>query len=137
MKQGSHTNRQAIGILLLSVVAGAIGQLTLKAAVNQVGKLELSAPMLIKLGTNPIFILALGVYFVSAVLWLLGLMKADLSFAYPFLSLTYIVVLLGGALLFHENITWLRLVGCAVIISGLLIIARGENKSSPVPEPTD
>src|SRR5690349_8874257 len=136
MKQGSHTNRQAIGILLLSVVAGAIGQLTLKAAVNQVGKLELSAPMLIKLGTNPIFILALGVYFVSAVLWLLGLMKADLSFAYPFLSLTYIAVLLGGALLFHENITWLRLVGCAVIISGLLIIAHGENKSSPIPEPT-
>ena len=137
MKQASHTNRQAIGILLLSVVAGAIGQLTLKAAVNQVGKLELSAQMLIKLGTNPIFILALGVYFVSAVLWLLGLMKADLSFAYPFLSLTYIAVLLGGALLFHENITWLRLVGCAVIIGGLLIIARGENKSSPALEPTE
>ena len=138
MKQQSRTNRQAIGILLLSVLAGAIGQLTLKAAVSQVGKnLELSAPVLIKLGTNPIFILALGVYFVSAVLWLLGLMKADLSFAYPFLSLTYVAVLLGGRLLFNENITWLRLVGCAVIIGGLLIIARGENKSSPVLEPTE
>lgn len=137
MQQASGTNRQAIGILLLSVVAGAIGQLTLKAAVTQVGKLELSAPMLLKLGTNPIFILALGVYFVSAVLWLLGLMKADLSFAYPFLSLTYIAVLLGGALLFHENITWLRLVGCGVIIGGLLVIARSENKSSPVLEPTE
>ena len=126
MNQVSATNRQAIGILLLSVLAGAIGQLTLKAAVDRMGEMSLSFQMLLGLATNPVFILAMGIYFVSAVLWLLSLLKADLSFAYPFLSLTYIAVLFGGAFFFHESISWLRLVGCAVIIIGLLIIARGE-----------
>ncbi len=82
MNQVSATNRQAIGILLLSVLAGAIGQLTLKAAVDRMGEMSLSFQMLLGLATNPFF--------------------------------------------FHESISWLRLVGCAVIIIGLLIIARGE-----------
>jgi drug/metabolite transporter (DMT)-like permease len=61
-------------------------------------------------------------------LWLLALMKADLSFAYPFLSLTYIAVLIGGAVLFQENVTLPRVIGFAVIVSGVLIVARSEKK---------
>jgi len=50
-------------------------------------------------------------------------MRAELSFAYPFLSLTYIAVLIGGAILFHDQITLLRIVGFVVVMAGLLLIA--------------
>ena len=137
MNQASPTNRQSIGILLLSVAMGAIGQLTLKAAVDRMGEMSLSFGMLLGLATNLLFILAMAIYFVSAVLWLYALLKADLSFAYPFLSLTYIAVLFGGAFFFHETITWLRIVGCAVVIGGLIVIARGETKPAVEAQPAE
>jgi len=116
---------------------GAIGQLTLKAAVDRMGEMSLSFGMLLGLATNLLFILAMAIYFVSAVLWLYALLKADLSFAYPFLSLTYIAVLFGGAFFFHETITWLRIVGCAVVIGGLIVIARGETKPAVEAQPAE
>jgi drug/metabolite transporter (DMT)-like permease len=122
-----NTNLQSVGMVLLSVTIGAIGQLVLKMAVNQMGgKLQLSASVLVQMATNPTLILAIALYAVSAVLWLLALMKADLSFAYPFLSLTYVAVLIGGAIFFHDNITPLRVLGFIVIMSGLLVIALDE-----------
>jgi drug/metabolite transporter (DMT)-like permease len=74
--------------------------------------------------------LAYTLYGISAVFWLLALRQADLSFAYPFLSLTYIAVLFGGALLFHETVTFWRIGGFVVVIAGLLIIARGEQAAA-------
>jgi drug/metabolite transporter (DMT)-like permease len=119
-------NLQSIGLVLLSVTLGAAGQLMIKAAVNEMGPLQLSVQMMLKMVSSPLLIIALGIYAFSAILWLLALMKADLSFAYPFLSLTYVAVLLGGAVLFHEQVTLMRLVGFIVIVLGLVIITRSE-----------
>ena len=121
-----NANLQAVGILLLSVVLAAIGQLMLKTAVNSMGKLEVAPETILRLVSNPVLILALAIYGASAVVWLLALMRADLSFAYPFLSLTYITVLFGGAIFFHEKITPLRIAGFLIVMGGLLIIARAE-----------
>ena len=129
-QERSSANFQTVGSLLLSVTLGAIGQLVLKVAVNQMGKLELSIPALVAMATNPTLLVALAIYAVSAVLWLLALMKADLSFAYPFLSLTYIAVFIGGAVLFHDQITLLRFLGFVVIMAGLLVIALDEKASA-------
>ncbi len=126
-KAAPSVNMQMLGIVLLSVTIGAIGQLVLKAALNRMGRLELSFQTLVNMALNPLLLLGLCIYAVSAAFWLLVLTKADLSFAYPFLSLTYIVVLLGGAWLFHDQITFTRLIGFGVTILGLLIIARSEH----------
>jgi len=122
----ASTNLQTLGVILTSVAVGAVGQLILKAAVNSMGKLELSLSTLVGLATNPLLLLAMGLYGVSAVLWLLALMRAELSFVYPFLSLTFMAVLVGSAVLFNERVSVLRVAGFLIIISGLIIIARGE-----------
>ena len=83
---------------------------------------------LLHMATNPLLILGVGIFAVSTLLWLLALMKADLSFAYPFLSLTYIAVLIGSAVLFNENVTLGRVLGFAVIVTGVWIVARSESK---------
>ncbi|MBV6437543.1 MAG: hypothetical protein WA009_03085 [Phototrophicaceae bacterium] len=123
-------NVSAIGMILLSVFLSAGGQLLFKVAMNDFGVLELSLPALFRLLSNPLLLLGLVVFFVSAVLWLVALLRADLSFAVPFLSVAYILVLLGSVVLFHENISLLRLSGFAVIIFGLFVIARGEQRKS-------
>jgi drug/metabolite transporter (DMT)-like permease len=130
-KHAASANLQSLGIVLLSVALGIVGQLTFKAAMNNLGALELSLDTLIRMATSPLLLLGLVIYAASTGCWLLALMKADLSFAYPFLSLTYIGVLLGGSLFFHENITGGRIIGFAVIVIGLLIVARGEVRTKP------
>ncbi len=121
-------NMQSIGLILASVACGAVGQLTLKAGMNSLGPLQLSVNTFISMATSPLLLVGIAIFVVSTLLWLLALMKADLSFAYPFLSLTYIAVLVGGAVLFQENVTLPRVIGFAVIVAGVLIVARSEQK---------
>jgi drug/metabolite transporter (DMT)-like permease len=122
------TNLQSIGLILASVACGAVGQLILKAGMKSLGPLQLSVDTLLKMATNPLLIVGIAIFGMSTLLWLVALMKVDLSFAYPFLSLTYIAVLVGGALLFDEQVTFARVVGFAVIVTGVLIVARSEQK---------
>jgi len=127
-------NMQAIGMVLTSVAFGAVGQLTLKAGMNSIvqsyGKLQLSIDTLTHMATNPLLIVGIAIFGVSTLLWLFALAKADLSFAYPFLSLTYLAVLIGGAFLFGDKVTLPRVIGFAVIIAGVWIVARSEQKKS-------
>ncbi len=133
-KTAPSANIQALGMVLTSVAFGAVGQLTLKAGMNSVvaanGKLQLSLDTLIHMATNPLLIVGIAIFGISTLLWLFALAKADLSFAYPFLSLTYLVVLIGGAFLFGDKVTLPRVLGFAVIIAGVWIVARSEQKKS-------
>ncbi len=130
----SSANVQSIGIVLASVAFGAVGQLTLKAGMNSLvdsyGKLQLSVDTLIHMATNPLLIVGVAIFGISTLLWLFALAKADLSFAYPFLSLTYLAVLVGGAILFGDKVTLARVLGFAIIITGVLIVARSDQKKS-------
>ncbi len=125
----SSANLQSLGLVLASVAFGAVGQLTLKAAMNSLGQLQLSVDTLLRMVTSPLLLVGVAIFGISTLLWLLALIKADLSFAYPFLSLTYIAVLVGGAVLFHDRVTLARVLGFAVIVTGVWIVARSEKKA--------
>jgi drug/metabolite transporter (DMT)-like permease len=56
--------------------------------------------------------------------WLIVLSRASLSFAYPFASLTYVLILLFDRLVLHQPISGVRYVGVALIIGGILLISR-------------
>lgn len=121
---------RTIGLILLSVLLGGVGQLLFKAALDTMGALELSLQMLLTLLSSPLMWLGLVVYAASALLWLLALIHTDLSLAYPFLSLTYVIVLVGGVICFDEHVTLLRLAGVGAIVLGLFIIARSSRGGS-------
>jgi len=133
-KVTSSANVQSIGMVLTSVAFGAVGQLTLKAGMNSLvqsyGKLQLSLDTLLHMATNPLLVVGIAIFGISTLLWLFALAKADLSFAYPFLSLTYLAVLIGGAFLFGDKVTPPRVLGFAIIIACVLIVARSEQKKS-------
>jgi drug/metabolite transporter (DMT)-like permease len=129
----TNGNIQSIKILLISVAFGAVGQLTLKAGMNSVRgdaetPLQLSTDTLLRMATNPLLLLGIAIFGIGTLLWLLALSRADLSFAYPFVSLIYMAVLIGGVFLFHERIIIARIFGFAVIVTGVWIVARSEQK---------
>ena len=118
----------AIVYILISVLGGAFGQILLKKGMSTMGPLTLSVEsvpnIIIKIATNPFVMVGLIIYVLSTFFWLTALSRVDLSYAYPFASLSYVVMLLASWLLFHENITPLRLIGTFVIAAGVYLIAR-------------
>ena len=118
----------ALVYILISVLGGALGQILLKKGMSSMGPLTLSVDqaltILWKMVTNPYVILGLGVYLLGTVFWLTALSRVDLSYAYPFASISYVIMLLASWQLFDENISLLRLVGSVVIIFGVILISR-------------
>jgi drug/metabolite transporter (DMT)-like permease len=118
----------AIAYILVSVFSGAAGQIMLKQGMNRVGALTLSmdqiGAILWRMGTNPYVVLGLAMYVGGTVFWLAALSRVDLSYAYPFASLSYVVMLTASWYLFGENITPLRVLGSFVIVVGVFLISR-------------
>ena len=56
---------------------------------------------------------------------MLTLTKFDLSYAYPFTSLIFVIMLICGALFFEEPFTIHKLVGTILVVIGLFIVTRG------------
>jgi undecaprenyl phosphate-alpha-L-ara4N flippase subunit ArnE len=60
---------------------------------------------------------------VAMMLWLAGLSKLDLSYAYPLVSVGYVLVTFLSAVLFHEEVNAQRWLAVAVISSGVVLVA--------------
>jgi drug/metabolite transporter (DMT)-like permease len=60
----------------------------------------------------------------SLLIWFYVLTKVDLSIAYPFLALSYVLVLLFSWLILGESISALRIVGVSVISCGVILVAK-------------
>lgn len=118
----------AVVYILISVLLSATGQILLKNGMNKIGTITLSANdlpnILLRMATNPFVIIGIGVYVAGTVFWLSALSRVDLSYAYPFASLSYIVMLIASWQLFSESITPMRLAGTFVVIMGVFLISR-------------
>ncbi len=118
----------AIAYILVAVVASAVGQILLKKGMVSLGAVTLSVADLPgtvwRIGTNPYVFIGLLVYVTGTLFWLSALSRVDLSYAYPFASLSYIVMLAAGWQIFNEDISPLRLMGTFVVGLGVLLIAR-------------
>jgi drug/metabolite transporter (DMT)-like permease len=64
------------------------------------------------------------IYVFSAAMWIWVLTKVDISLAYPFISLSFIITLGFGVTLFQEPLTAMKLFGTAIIMIGCVIIAK-------------
>jgi EamA-like transporter family. len=117
-----------IGLILVSVGLAAVAQVTLKVGVNRVtgdgGALKLSGGSLRSLAGSLVVWGGLVLFGLSAVVWLLVLSRASLSFAYPFASLSYVLILILGHFILHEEVTALRLGGVALIVAGIVLVAQ-------------
>lgn len=119
----------SILLIFLSVGMSAAAQILLKYGMNSVTvqrALEdgFSSKTVWLVGTNIGVISGLFVYFASALVWLIVLAKVDVSLAYPFVSIGFLLTALMGHLLFGEIITLPRLLGILCVCVGVAFLAR-------------
>lgn len=115
-------------LLLCGVFLNAGAQLLIKAGMNHVGEFNFSLanilPISWQVATNFYIVAGLFCYVISVVLWMLVLSRVEVSFAYPMLSIGYIVNAVAAYYLFGEALTLTRILGIAIIICGVILIAR-------------
>lgn len=63
--------------------------------------------------------------FLAGVSWMLAMTRFEVSYAYPFVSLNYILILIASTILFNESLSLNKLIGSVIVISGIIIIAKG------------
>jgi multidrug transporter EmrE-like cation transporter len=115
-------------LILLGVLLNAAAQLLLKAGMSQIGHFEFSMANAIPIGfkvmASPPIVGGLFLYVVSVGVWLLVLSRVQVSFAYPMLSIGYVVNALAANYLFGEPLTSLRMLGIFIIITGVYLVAQ-------------
>lgn len=112
--------------IISSVLLNALAQILLKAGMKQFGNIELKNNIIntsVSIVLNPYIITGFISYGVSIILWLWVLSKVDVSLAYPFQALGYIVVTILAWLIFQEDITLTRIIALIFISIGLIILA--------------
>ena len=62
---------------------------------------------------------------ISTTLWLTVLAQAQLSLAFSFDSMQYIMILIGSSIFLGERMTWLKILGTLSIIAGMIFVALG------------
>ncbi|MBU4483303.1 MAG: EamA family transporter, partial [Actinobacteria bacterium] len=67
----------------------------------------------------------LFLYVISAAIWLIVLSAVDLSFAYPFIGFTYVMVLVLSKFILKEDVNPIRWAGALIITIGVIVISRG------------
>ena len=110
----------AMLFIIGSVLLGACAQLVMKSGASRSG-----AGGLIGILTRPATMAGLALNALAAALWIVALRSVDLSYAFPWLSLNFILVPLGAALFHGEVITRRKVVGMLGITVGLAIVAIG------------
>ena len=127
-------------LIIFGVLLNACAQIALKQGMRQVGTFaflpENFFPILAKVGMNPYILTGLACYVVSVLVWLMVLSRVDVTFAYPLLSIGYIVTAVAGWTFFNESmnsIRWSSARGASSIITTpgpKPVIVTGSTRSS-------
>ncbi len=114
-------------LIALSLSASLAGQTVIKLGVSQpkAAQAATGVPSLIAMIIqSPLVLLGLACYGIGALAWIAVLSRLDLSYAYPFLALNFVLITLVASLFLGESIPTLRWLGITVICVGILLIAR-------------
>ena len=107
--------------LWTSIVLGACAQVFLKRGVSPKSGPAPAGLALLRSG----WVLAWGASFVLATgLWLIGLSRIEISYAFPLLSLGYPIVAILSMLFLKERVTPARWLAILIITIGVAIIWR-------------
>ena len=115
--------------ILMTVAFTVYSQLVMRWQVGNAGplpvdlidKVQYVAMLLI----NPWVVSGVIATFGAGVSWMLAMTKFEISYAYPFVSLTYVIVLFASVFFFHELITINKIAGTALILLGIFVLAKG------------
>jgi len=105
------------------------GQLIIKWRIAKFGPLPADflekLVFLISLLFDPAILSGFAAAFLASLAWMAAMTRFELSHAYPFMSLNFVMVLLLSGWLLSEPVTFQRALGVGLIVLGTAVAARG------------
>jgi len=115
--------------IFITILLTVYGQLVIKWQMNRVGTLPNTLTgklsVLLHMFFNPWVISCLFAGFCVVLSWMTAMTKFDLSYAYPFMSLSFVFVLILSGIFFHEPVTLPKVVGLSLIVIGIIVGSQG------------
>jgi multidrug transporter EmrE-like cation transporter len=113
-------------LLLFSIFLGVMAQLFLKLGMKKANIQSISKLGVIrlfkKIFCNVPVIFGFLAYGVSTIVWIVVLSELDLSYAYPIMSLSYVIVAFASKIFFKEKITSKRWISIVIITVGVVLV---------------
>ena len=114
--------------IVATVALTVYGQLVFKWRVDHAGELPAGGgdrlDYLVRLLVDPWVISVFATALLASVTWALALTRFELSFAYPFMALSFVLVLGFGTAFLSESLTAAKVVGVLLIVAGLIVGSR-------------
>ncbi len=115
-------------LALISVALNAAAQLALKQGTRSIGmtagSVSTGGAVLWRALFSAWIWVGLVSYVLSVALWILVLSRVQVSYAYPIVSLGYVMAAAAAWFLWREDLSAQRVVGIGVICLGVLLVAR-------------
>jgi drug/metabolite transporter (DMT)-like permease len=121
-------SRSVFLVLLAAILCSVLGQFSLKAGAKTLGAIGAAnlVEKVMAMAAQPLIVAGLCLYAVSSIGFIVVLSRANISIVSPLLSISYLFTVLGGKLIFHEHLPPLRLVGVALIMTGVIFVLQGQ-----------
>jgi multidrug transporter EmrE-like cation transporter len=128
MKNAERVDMNGYLYIFGTIVFTVYGQIVLKWQVSQTGAMPdgfaAKTQFIMQMLLNPWVISGLVGAFLAFLCWMGAVSKFDLSYAYPFTSLSFLLVLIFSAAFFREPITVSKVFALSLVIVGLIIGSR-------------
>ncbi len=115
--------------ILFCILLTVYGQLVVKWQVSLAGIFPTSNGdriiFLGKLLINPWVVSSMAAALLAGVAWMAALTQLELSHAYPFMGLTFVMVLILSGMFFQEPLSWTKIVGVGLIVAGIALGSQG------------
>jgi drug/metabolite transporter (DMT)-like permease len=116
-------------LIVSSITLSAVAQIALKHGMSapevQSALAAHGAGALVSVASNAFVWIGLALYGAGAVLWLGVLARVDVSQAYPFVGLGFILTMLFAVAFLGEPLSFTRIAGTLLIVAGVVFVARG------------
>jgi multidrug transporter EmrE-like cation transporter len=130
LKDQNAMSKLVLFLIACSVMLSSVAQILLKKGMSNTEVLRainsgLTLNIMKEISTNVHVFSGLFLYFSSAAVWLLVLAKTDVSTAYPFVGVGFVVTMLLAFAINGETLTMAKVTGTLLIALGVAVIARG------------
>lgn len=123
---GRRNEMAGFFLLLISVIFGATGQLLFRMGMKGYGEVSAAGVFknLFSIILTPYIFIGFILFGLSSLLWLSVISKYQLSYAYPMVSIGYILTFILSKLFLNEQINIFRIIGTLFIMFGVVFITR-------------
>ncbi len=116
---------RALPLILFSCGCAVVGQILFKTGARSLPQVPVGPEFLAAMAASPMIWGGLAMFGASAATWILTLARVDLSFAFPMLSLNFVLTAAYARFAFGEYLSNLRIAGIALVVVGVVVIASG------------